>query len=55
MKQHSQDTASDRPLASYIIVFMVRAIASNYCKPFGYFASQGFTSQQLYYGVWEAI
>ena len=49
-------SADNNPdLAKYVIVFMVRGILSKLCYAFGHFASEGFTSDQLYPCVWEAI
>ena len=42
-------SANNNPdLAKYVIVFMVHGIFSKLCYAFGHFASEGFTSDQLY-------
>ncbi|XP_057290356.1 uncharacterized protein LOC130613056 [Hydractinia symbiolongicarpus] len=53
-KRAEGSSENDRHFASYVIVFMVRGIVSSLVYPFGYFASLGFTSDQLYPCVWEA-
>ena len=45
---------SSRQFAAYVLVFMVRGIFSKLAYPFGYFASMGFTADQLYPCVMEA-
>ena len=45
----------DKHLAKYVIVFMVRGLFTRLCYPFGHYASEGFTSDQLYPCVLEAI
>ena len=49
-----EESASERDFATYVIVFMVRGIMSDLIYPFGYYASLGFTSAQLYPCVWDA-
>ena len=43
-----------RPLASYVNMFMVRGLFSSLAYAFGYFAGEGFNSGQLYPIVWSA-
>ena len=38
----------EREFASYVLVYKGRGIFSNFCYPFAYFASTGFTTVQLY-------
>ena len=52
--EESSDSVAPRDFATYVIVFMVRGIVSSFVYPFGYFASLGFTADQLYPCVWEA-
>eukprot|EP00111_Clytia_hemisphaerica_P017260 TCONS_00051090-protein len=49
-----KDDDSDRSLATYANVFMVRGICSNFCTTFGYHAGIGFTGDQFNSLVWEA-
>ena len=49
-----QDDETDRSLATYANVFMVRGISSKLCTTFGYHAGTGFTGDQLNSLVWEA-
>lgn len=51
----SEENDYSKPLAKYAIVFMVRGIFSSLCFPFGHFASEGFTSDQIYHCAWEAV
>lgn len=37
-----------REFATHVVVYMVRGIFSNLCYPFGYFASLGLSSAQMY-------
>ena len=53
--REEKTSASEPSLARYVIVFMVRGIFSSLCYPFGYFASEGFKSDQIYHCAWEAI
>ena len=48
------DEKPDRKLAQYVNLFMVRGIFTNLCYPFGYHASVGFKSDELFPVVWEA-
>ena len=45
----------ERHLAKYVIVFLVRALFTKLCYPFGHFASEGFTSDQIFPCAHEAI
>jgi len=45
----------DKHLAKYVIVFMVRGLFTKLSYPFGHYASEGFTSDQLYPCILEAI
>ena len=54
-KCEGAESSNNPDLAKYVIVFMVRGILSKLCYPFGHLASDGFTSDQLYTCVWEAI
>lgn len=51
----TNESSNNMSLAKYVIVFMVRGIGSSLCYPFGHFASDGFTSDQIYHSAWEAI
>uniref|UniRef100_A0A7M6DPD0 Uncharacterized protein n=1 Tax=Clytia hemisphaerica TaxID=252671 RepID=A0A7M6DPD0_9CNID len=48
------DADEDRPIAKYVIVFMVRGICSGLNYSFGHFASEGFESDQIFYCAYEA-
>ena len=39
----------ERHLAKYVIVFLVRGLFTKLCYPFGHFASEGFTSDQIFH------
>ena len=44
-----------KPLATHIITFMVKGLASSLAYPIAYYPSQGFTSDQLFPPVWECV
>ena len=46
---------TSRELATHVTLYMVRGICSSLLYPFGYFASAGMTSSQLYFTTMEAI
>ena len=54
-REVNQEDALERDMATHVIVFMVRGIVTPLVYPFGYFASCGMTSSQLYYCCMEAI
>ena len=49
------EPGSDRNIAKYVIVFMVRGIFSNLQYAFGHFAGEGFDSDQIFPCALEAI
>ena len=53
-KENSSLSEIKRDFATHVIVYMVRGIFTNLTYPFGYFASAGFTSAQLYPCTLEA-
>lgn len=55
LEEVKDEKSKNRSLARYVIVFMVRGIGSPLCYPFGHFASDGFTSDQIYHSAWDAI
>ena len=52
---NEDEESGDQELAQYAIVFMVRGIFSSLCQAIGHFISPGFTSDQIYPCVWEAV
>ena len=54
-EKQSLEPGSDRNIAKYVIVFMVRGIFSNLQYAFGHFASEGFDSDQIFPCALEAI
>ena len=44
-----------KDFATHVLVYIARGLFSNLCYPFGYFASTGFTSTQLFPTTLEAV
>ena len=51
----NEELGKEKPLAKYVIVFMVRGIVSNLQYAFGHFASEGFDCDQILPCAHEAI
>eukprot|EP00111_Clytia_hemisphaerica_P020420 TCONS_00060169-protein len=51
----SEDTMKEKSVAKYFMVFMVRGLCSGLEYVFGHFASEGFTSDQIFHCAHEAI
>lgn len=51
----SEDTMKEKSVAKYVMVFMVRGLCSGLEYVFGHFASEGFTSDQIFHCAHEAI
>lgn len=54
-QQRVENKIDTKPIATHVLTFMVRGLCTSLTYSFVYYAANGFTSDQLFSCIWEAV